>query len=101
MLSGVCPFLGTFLIIALGGIQVYLGNLDVGSMFAAYQLSDQLVGPVLGISTALNTVVASSRIREKLAGFVETKEVPQEETLPAQPVSTEKSFRRLKSAISR
>ena len=82
---GCVSFLGTFLIIALGGIQVYLGNLDVGSMFAAYQLSDQLVGPVLGISTALNTVVASSRIREKLAGFVETKEVPQEETLPAQP----------------
>ena len=82
---GCVSFLGTFLIIALGGIQVYLGNLDVGSMFAAYQLSDQLVGPVLGISTALNTVVASSRIREKLAGFVGTKEIPQEETLPAQP----------------
>ena len=41
--------------------------------------------PCPRISTALNTVVASARIREKLAGFVGTKETPQEETLPAQP----------------
>lgn len=76
---GCVSFLGSFLIIALGGIQVYLGKLDVGSLFAAYQLSDQLVGPVLGIAVSLNAVVASSKIKKKLAVYVAEEESQQEE----------------------
>lgn len=67
---GFFSFMGTFLIVVLGGYQVHLGKLDVGGLFAAIQLSDQLVMPILGISNSLNSIIATNKIKEKLADFI-------------------------------
>lgn len=66
IVMGFISFMGTFLIITLGGYQVHEGKLNVGSLFAAIQLSDQLIMPILGISTSLNSIISTRKVKAKL-----------------------------------
>lgn len=74
IVMGFISFMGTFLIITLGGYQVHEGKLNVGSLFAAIQLSDQLIMPILGISTSLNSIISTRKVKAKLFTYASVEE---------------------------
>ncbi len=66
VIIGAVSFSASILIILLGGYQVYLGAMTIGSLFAAIQLSETLVDPIIGISISLNTVLSTTGIKHSL-----------------------------------
>ena len=85
---GLVSFAGSFLVIAIGGYQVYRGSMDLGSLFAAIQLSDLLASPVIGISDSLNSVVAANKIRNNLTEYCAEPEERGEKIRLQQPIKT-------------
>lgn len=85
---GLVSFMGSFLVIAIGGYQVYQGKMNIGSLFAAIQLSDLLASPVIGISDSLNSVVAANKIRSNLAVYCMDQEEKEEKIRLQQEIET-------------
>ena len=85
---GLVSFAGAFLVIAIGGYQVYRGNMDIGSLFAAIQLSDLLASPVIGIADSLNSVVAANKIRRNLAEYCAEQKDKDDKICLQQPIET-------------
>lgn len=88
---GFVSFMGSFLVIALGVWQVSTGKMNVGSLFAAIQLSDLLIQPILGISVSLTAVVSSRKIKDNLQTFF--AEEPNKEKLALSEPIESISFR--------
>ncbi|MBZ9607344.1 ABC transporter ATP-binding protein/permease [Clostridium estertheticum] len=69
-LSEIGGFLMFFTAMGLGTYFVIKGELTVGAMIATVQLMNNIVGPLVAVSTRLNKVKAVKLIGEKLVKFV-------------------------------
>lgn len=77
-------FGSSFLILLFGGIQVARSSMSIGELTAAFQLSEALVTPILGIAYSMNTAISMRRTMKNLS----EKFAPQPEDAGIRPTDS-------------
>lgn len=80
VLMGLCSMFSSFAFIVWGSYQIYQKQITIGGLFAAIQLSEQLVIPILGIAHSLNAILAVRGVKEKLTKeyYIEEEKIGQD-----------------------
>lgn len=69
MVIGTISFMGSFALIVTGIILINREVITIGGLFAAIQLSELLISPVIGLTYDLNTFNSTSSIKENIVNI--------------------------------